>query len=51
MPLSDQFGYRLLEGRLGIYDKYKSHDTVLDSGLTGVKNQETRLNYRGGNLQ
>ena len=49
--LSNRHSYRLMQGRLGIYDKYKSHDTVLDSNLTGIKNQEMRLNYRGGHLQ
>ena len=34
--LSDKLGYRLMQGRLGIYDKYKSHDAVLDSKLTGI---------------
>ena len=40
-----------MQGRLGIYDKYKSHDTVLDSNLTGVQSQETRLKHQGGNSQ
>ena len=40
-----------MQGRLGIYDKYKSHDTVLDSGLTGIKNQDIRLRHHGGSVQ
>ena len=40
-----------MQGRLGIYDKYYSHDTVLDSKLVGIKNQQTRMNHHGGNLQ
>lgn len=40
-----------MQGRLGIYDKYKSHDTVLDSKLIGVKNQDIRMKHQGGNLQ
>ena len=49
--LSEKFGYRLIQGRLGIYDKYKS-DTILDEkGLSGIKSQESRINYHGGNLQ
>ena len=49
--LSDKLGYRLMQGRLGIYDKYKSHETVLDSGLTGVQNQNIRMSHQGGSLQ
>ena len=49
--LSEKLGYRLMQGRLGIYDKYKGHGTVLDSGLTGVQNQNTRIAHHGGNLQ
>ena len=37
--LSEKLGYRLMQGRLGIYDKYYSHDTVLDSKLIGIENQ------------
>jgi hypothetical protein len=48
--LTEKFGYRLMQGRLGIYDKYKSHDTVLDSKLIGVKNQDIRMKHQGGNL-
>lgn len=48
---SDKMGYRLMQGRLGIYDKYRSHDTVLDAGLTGVKSQEIKMRHHGGNLQ
>lgn len=40
-----------MQGRLGIYDKYYSHDTVLDSELVGIKNQQIRMNHHGGNLQ
>ena len=40
-----------MQGRLGIYNKYKSHDTVLDSKLIGVKNQDIRMKHQGGNLQ
>ena len=40
-----------MQARLGVYNKYKSADTVLDSNLIGVKNQEVRLNYQGGSLQ
>ena len=37
-----------MQGRLGIYDKYKSHDTVLDSSLNGINNQDIRLQHQGG---
>ena len=40
-----------MQGRLGIYDKYKSHDTVLDSGLIGINNQSIRIGHQGGSLQ
>ena len=40
-----------MQARLGVYNKYKSADTVLDSNLIGVKNQEVRLNHQGGSLQ
>ena len=49
--LSEKLGYRLIQGRLGVYDKYKSHDTVLDPKLIGVKNQDRRISHQGGNLQ
>ena len=49
--LSEKFGYRLMQGRLGIYDKYKSHDVILDSELKGIQNQSIRMKYQGGNLQ
>ena len=40
-----------MQGRLGIYDKYYSHDTVLDSKLIGIENQQTRMDHHGGSLQ
>lgn len=40
-----------MQGRLGVYDKFKSHSTVLDSNLSGIKNQEIILNHQGGSLQ
>ena len=40
-----------MQGRLGIYDKYKSHDTVLDSKLTGINDQSIRIGHQGGSLQ
>ena len=38
--LSEKLGYRLMQGRLGVYDKYQSHETVLDPKLIGVQNQK-----------
>ena len=63
--LSEKLGYRLIQGRLGVYDKYKTVDTILDSDLTGIENQfkrlkphkrlggiqDARINYQGGSLQ
>ena len=49
--LSEKLGYRLMQGRLGIYDKYQSQETVLGSGLVGIKNQNTRLSHQGGSSQ
>lgn len=49
--LSEKLGYRLMQGRLGIYDKYQSHETVLDPKLTGIQNQNIRLGHQGGSLQ
>lgn len=40
-----------MQGRLGIYDKYQSHETVLDPKLTGIQNQNIRLGHQGGSLQ
>ena len=40
-----------MQARLGVYDKYTSHNTVLDSNITGVKGQNVRLKHQGGNLQ
>ena len=49
--LTDGFGYRLMQARLGIYDKYTSVNKHLDSESIGVQNQQIRLNHQGGNLQ
>lgn len=40
-----------MQGRLGVYDKYKSHTTVLDSKLTGIQSQNVRMGHQGGSLQ
>ena len=50
--LSNKVDYRLMQGRLGIYDKFVSHDTVLDSSLiTGIQDQDRRLKHQGGKNQ
>ena len=49
--LSEKLGYRLMQGRLGIYDRYRSHNTVLDKSLSGVQNQNSRAMCDGGNFQ
>lgn len=46
--LSDKLGYRLMQGRLGIYDKFKSENLVHDSDFKGLDSQFIRLNYEGG---
>ena len=35
--LSEKFGYRLMQARLGIYDKYSS-SADLDPSINGIKN-------------
>ena len=47
--LSNNISYRLMQGRLGIYDKYHAN-TKIDSSIHGVQNQNTRLTYQGGSL-
>lgn len=49
--LSNTASYRLMQGRLGVYNKYKSEDSILDSKLVGIQNQERRLDFQGGDLQ
>jgi hypothetical protein len=36
--LTNKFGYRLMQARLGVYDKYISEDTVLSRGAFGIQN-------------
>ena len=40
-----------MQGRLGVYDKYVSHDTVLNPKLKGIEGQDIRLKHQGGNVQ
>lgn len=40
-----------MQGRLGIYDKFKSESQVLDSELTGIDNQSRKLLFEGGSAQ
>ena len=49
--LNENLSYRLMQGRLGVYEKYKSHDSVLDPKLIGIKNQDIRLQHNGGSTQ
>ena len=51
MPISYNQNFRLLQGRLGIYDKYTDPNKVIDNNLTGLNNQQTRLDFQGGSLQ
>ena len=48
---NEKMGYRLMQGRLGIYDKYSSDNIILDTNIKGIKNQEIRLNHLGGSTQ
>lgn len=48
--LSNKLSFRLMQGRLGVYDRYQEKQ-VLDTDLQGVNNQFVRLNHQGGNLQ
>lgn len=40
-----------MQGRLGIYDKYISNNTILDTQLQGIKNQDKVIKHLGGNAQ
>ena len=48
--LSNKLSFRLMQGRLGVYDRYQAKQ-VLDTDIQGVNNQFVRLNHQGGNLQ
>ena len=48
--LSNKLSFRLMQGRLGAYDRYQEKQ-VLDTDIQGVNNQFVRLNHQGGNLQ
>lgn len=48
--LSNKLSFRLMQGRLGVYDHYQERQ-VLDTDIQGVNNQFVRLNHQGGNLQ
>ena len=48
--LSNKLSFRLMQGRLGVYDRYQERQ-VLDTDIQGVNNQFVRLNHQGGNLQ
>lgn len=44
--LSSQVPFRLLKGRLGVYDKPFSFNT---NSVEGVEDQEVRMSQHGGN--
>ena len=48
--LSNKLSFRLMQGRLGVYDRYQEKQ-VLDTDIQGVNNQFVRVNHQGGNLQ
>ena len=43
--LSNRHSYRLMQGRLGIYDKYHDPNKVIDKNLKGLENQQIRLQH------
>ena len=49
--LSDKVSFRLMQGRLGQYNSYNSHNTKLDPQIHGVYGQHVRMKQHGGNLQ
>ena len=56
--LSSQIPFRLMKGRLGVYEKKQlengkpvDQQTILDSSIEGVSHQETRIHQAGGNRQ
>ena len=48
--LSNKLSFRLMQGRLGVYDRYQEKQ-VLDTDIKGVNNQFIRLNHQGGSFQ
>jgi hypothetical protein len=49
--LSNKHTFRLMQGRLGTYDKYKYDPNATDPEIDGIDNQLTRLKAHGGNRQ
>ena len=48
----DNNAVRLMSGRLGVYDKYKSMEDILDAAIQqGIYGQNIRMDYRGGSVQ
>ena len=47
--LSSQIPFRLMKGRLGVYDKREFDPKK--SSLDGITHQATRMDQAGGNLQ
>lgn len=52
LNLNNNHSYRLMQSRLGIYDKYKNTDIILDSEIySGIYGQNMRLEHQGGSNQ
>ena len=49
--LSSKHTFRLMQGRLGIYDKRPYNPQATDPEIQGVVDQATRLRFNGGNKQ
>ena len=49
--ISSRHPFRLMQGRLGTYDKRIYDARTTDPELDGIKNQAARLGAHGGNRQ
>lgn len=49
--LSSKHTFKLMKGRLGIYDKLPYNPNLTDPEIDGIKDQATRMRYHGGNRQ
>ena len=49
--ISSRIPFRLMQGRLGVYDKRPFDPNKVDKELEGIEHQSTRLRQQGGHLQ
>lgn len=47
--LSSKHPFRLMQGRLGIYDKRPYKPQKTDPAISGVKEQAIKMRFNGGN--